>query len=217
MGRKARRWSAAVLATIGMAAIPGCLTTQPDARYVYQDGEYGVIGVPRNNSYGKKDYRKQAHDLMTLHFPEGYEIVRAEEIVAGERVTDTARKIEVETEPGVNALNQMLKIGKFDKSTSLDQKDTLQITESRIIYRRKDAAQPRGTAGFAAIATAVPGLYIDPNDTVRKLGASMLLATKKKAEEPKLDDAKAALVAKPQDAKSAGDPSVQKAASEPAR
>ncbi|WP_435021900.1 hypothetical protein TA3x_002619 [Tundrisphaera sp. TA3] len=201
---------AGLVVLLGIASGPGCLSTTMDARYVYQDGEYGVIGVPRNSSYGKKDYRQQARELMTLHFPEGYEIVRAEEIVAGERVTDTARKVEVETEPGVNALNQMLKVGKFEKSTSLDQKDTLQITESRIIYRRKGARTPAVTDGFAEVATAVPNLYIDPNDTVRKLGATTLLAAQKKAEDTKPDAAKVTVATK-----TTVDPGVQKSSGDP--
>jgi hypothetical protein len=212
----ARMRAAAVAAAIGMMAGPGCLTPAPDARYVYQDGEFGVIGVPLNTSFGKKNYQEQARELMTRHFPEGYEIVRAEEIIAGERVRDVARKVEVETDPGINAVNQMLKVGKFAKSTSLDQKDTLQITESRIIYRRKDGNKPTGLAGFSALATAAPGLYIDPNDTVRKLGATTLLAAKKKAEDAKPEDGKAALAAKEKSDKDKVDPTVQKASAEPA-
>src|SRR5436305_867397 len=125
MGRNFSRGAAlAALCLCGS----GC-ATPIDARYVYQDGEYGVIGIPRNSMLGKKDFREQAHHLMILHFPEGYEIVRAEEVVEGERVFEAARKLELDSEPGVSALNQMLKIGKFARSTSLDQKDTVHITE----------------------------------------------------------------------------------------
>ncbi len=80
-------------------AAAGCQSV-PDARYVYQDGEFGVIGIPRNSPYGRKDYNLQARELMTRHFPEGYEIVRAEEVVEGERTLDTAIKKELATEPG---------------------------------------------------------------------------------------------------------------------
>ena len=82
------------VAMLGLT-VSGCMTP-PDARYVYQDGQYGVIGIPRNTSLGKKDYRAQAYELMARHFPEGFEIVRAEEVVEGERTLDTARKVELD-------------------------------------------------------------------------------------------------------------------------
>ena len=160
--------------------IVGCMTP-PDARYVYQDGEYGVIGIPRNTSLGKKDYRAQAHELMARHFPEGYEIVRAEEVIEGERTLDTARKIELDSEPGVAALNQMIKVGKFAKSTSLDQKDSLKITESRIIYRRKPDGTATGHDGFTAVANLAPEFYLDPNQEVRKgIKEATLLARRRR-------------------------------------
>jgi hypothetical protein len=211
MGRNLRR--VAALAAVGFCG-GGCMTT-PDARYVYQDGQYGVIGIPRNTSLGKKDYREQAHELMIKHFPEGYEIVRAEEVVEGERTRDTAQKLELDSEPGVAALNQMIKVGKFAKSTSLDQKDTIKITESRIIYRRKPDGKWTGHDGFTALTDLSPELYIDPNQIARKeIKDGPLLAKKDgpaKPDDKKLADAKA------KDSKDEKtDPSVQKAAASPA-
>jgi hypothetical protein len=200
----------AALAVVCLMGV-GCMST-PDARYVYQDGQYGVIGIPRNTSIGKKDYREQAHELMIRHFPDGYEIVRAEEVVEGERTLDTARKLEVDSEPGVAALNQYLKLGKIAKSESLDQKDSLKITESRIIYRRKPDGKVTGHDGFTALADLSPEFYIDPNQIVRKeLKDGPLLAKKDGAKptDKKLADAKD----KDKDNKDAKpDPEVQKAA-----
>ncbi len=177
----------------------GCMSS-PDARYVYQDGEYGVIGIPRNTSIGKKDYREQALALMTRHFPEGFEIVRAEEVVEGERTLDTARKVELDSEPGVAAFNQMLKVGKFAKSTSLDQKDSVKITESRIIYRRKPDGKSTGHDGFTAVANLSPEFYIDPNVEARKeLKEGTLLA--KKDEKPTKPDNKKLAIAPSKDDK----------------
>jgi hypothetical protein len=175
----------------------------PDARYVYQDGQYGVIGVPRNTSLGKKDYRAQAHELMIQHFPEGYEIVRAEEVVEGERTLDSARKVELDTEPGVAALNQMIKIGKLAKVESLDQKDSVKITECRIIYRRKPDGRQVGNDGFASVTTLSPELYIDPNQILRKDLKEGTNLAKKDAAKPDGKDSKAP------DPKS--DPAIQKA------
>lgn len=148
------------------AALTGC-KSQPDARYIYQDGEFGVIGIPQNSPYGRKDYRKQAEELMTRHFPEGHEIVRAEEVVEGQRVLDKSRKSEFETDPAISALNQRINLGKIAQTTSTQQKDSLPILESRIIYRRKSASGPQGVNGFSAVATLVPQLYLDPNDMAR--------------------------------------------------
>jgi Zn-dependent metalloprotease len=205
MGRNLGR--VAALAVVYSCGV-GCMTT-PDARYVYQDGQFGVIGIPRNTSLGKKDYREQAHELMIKHFPEGYEIVRAEEVVEGERTRDTAQKLELDSEPGVAALNQMIKVGKFAKSTSLDQKDTIKITESRIIYRRKPDGKSTGNDGFTALADLSPAFYIDPNQIAREERKNgTLLAKKDGAAKP--DDKKLA-DAKTKDNKDAkADPGVQK-------
>jgi hypothetical protein len=193
--------------------VAGCVAP-PDARYVYQDGQFGVIGIPRNTSLGKKDYRAQAYELMARHFPEGYEIVRAEEVVEGDRTLDTARKIELDSEPGVAALNQMIKIGKFAKSTSLDQKDMVKITESRILYRRRPEGAAPGHDGFTSLANLAPELYIDPNDEVRKgVKEALLLVQKQKdAAASKPDDKAKPQVANAQPKDGKPDPAVQKAA-----
>ena len=180
-------WRGAALAALCFGGF-GC-TAAPDARYVYQDGQYGVVGIPRNTSIGKKDYREQAHELMIKHFPEGYEVVRAEEVVEGERTLDTARKVELDSEPGITAWNQMLKVGKFARSTSSDQKDILKITESRILYRRKPDGPSTGRDGFTAIANLSPEFYIDPNREVRKaLKEGSLLAKKEVSTTAKPDE-----------------------------
>ncbi len=60
-----------------------------EARHVYRDGHHGVIGIARNTPAT----RHQAVRMMAQHFPEGYEIVREEEIDAGARTSarDTAQ------------------------------------------------------------------------------------------------------------------------------
>ena len=164
----------------------GC-STPPVARYVYQDGDYGVIGIPRNTPLGKKDFREQADELMLRHFPDGFEIVRAEEVVEGERTLDTAMKRELETEPGFMALNQAFKLGKLAKSSSFDQKDITHITESRIIYKRKDLTKPTGHDGYSLLTSLGPKLYLDPNESARKLNNELLLAAAKKVDEKDKD------------------------------
>src|SRR5262249_35815300 len=90
-------------------ALAGC--SKPIvARYIYQDSEFGVVGIPVNTYQKKVDFRAQAEVLMARHFPEGYEIVRAEEVIEGERILDVGKKTEIETEPGFAALHQVLKL-----------------------------------------------------------------------------------------------------------
>ena len=197
-------WWGVLLVGGGLLAGGGC-AVPPDARYVYQDGQYGVIGVPRNSPFGRRDYEVQARELMTRHFPGGYEVVRAEEVVAGERTLDKAIKKDLETEPGLNAFNQMLKLGKFARSSSIDEKDVTHITESRIIYRRRPTGPDKGMDGFALIANQGPGLYLDPNELARRVDQEAMLAAHKldadkdlhkdRPADGKLDDNKAKVAA----------------------
>ncbi len=126
-----------------------------------------------------KKYDVQARELMTRHFPDGFEVVRAEEVVEGERTLDTAIEKELETEPGLNAFNQMIKIGKLVRRSSLAEKDTTHITDSRIIYHRKRDGKSTGADGFASLANQAPSLYLDPNEITRKVDEEALLMAKK--------------------------------------
>ena len=178
-GNRARRSTAWAGLMLGMAWLTTGCAASPDARYVYQDCEFGVIGIPRNSPYGRKNYDLQARELMVRHFPAGYEIVRAEEVVEGERTLATAIKKELETEPGLNALHQMLKLGKFAHSSSIDEKDVTHITESRILYRRRPEGPPTGSDGFASLASLAPALYLDPNEIARKVDKEALVVAKR--------------------------------------
>jgi hypothetical protein len=154
------------LAAAAAVAVPGCKGPS-DARYIYQDGEYGVIGIPQNSPFGKKDYRLQAEELMARHFPGGYEIVRAEEVVEGQRVLDKSQKSQFETQPGIAAFNQKINLGQYGQMSSTLQHDSLPILESRILYKRRVPAGPIGMNGFSAVATLKPELYLDPNEMAR--------------------------------------------------
>lgn len=166
-----------VLVLAGLTA-SGCMTT-PVARYVYQDGQFGVIGIPQNSSFGRENYVMQAHELMSRHFPDGYEVVRAEEVVEGERFLDAGKRTELATEPSVSALDQMIKLGRLSSTQSFEQKDKLPILESRILYKRRTAAEPPGVNGFAAVASARPEFYLDPNEMTRCKSREVIAAAKK--------------------------------------
>jgi hypothetical protein len=160
-------------------SLPGCMKPIV-ARYVYQDHEFGVVAIPINTYLGKASFRDEAEALMARHFPDGYEIVRAEEVNEGERTLDVGRKTQIETEPNLTALNQMIKLGKLDQTTSFEQKDKIMVRECRIIYKRKSAAAPGVPSGqFTAMTSLNPRFYIDPNEMVRRENAEALA---KKAE-----------------------------------
>ena len=65
----------------------GCATTQ-SVRYVYQDKNFGVIGMPENTNRWPTYYHRKAEKMMAEHFPEGFEIVRAEEVTEGSRTLE---------------------------------------------------------------------------------------------------------------------------------
>jgi hypothetical protein len=153
----------------------GC-SQPPIARYVYQDGEFGVVAIPVNTALDRVNYRAQAEALMVRHFPEGYEIVRAEEVDEGERTVDVGKKTELETNPTVNAWDQMIKLGKLNRSTSFEEKEKLQLRECRIIYKRKSVHTQGSHGEFAALAALSPPFYLDPNELMRRKVKMDLLA-----------------------------------------
>ena len=162
-----------------MLSLQGCMRPIV-VRYVYQDHEFGVVAIPMNTYLGKASFRDEADALMARHFPDGYEIVRAEEVNEGERTLDVGRKTQFETEPNFTALNQMIKLGKLDQTTSFEQKDKIMVRECRIIYKRKSATARGVPSGeFTALTSLNPRFYIDPNEMVRRENSEALA---KKAE-----------------------------------
>jgi hypothetical protein len=82
-------------------------------------------------------------------------------------VLDKSKKSEFETDPVISALDQKINLGKIAQTRSTQQKDSLPILESRIIYKRRTPGGPQGVNGFSTIATLVPDLYLDPNEMAR--------------------------------------------------
>jgi hypothetical protein len=177
--------------SLGLFWLPliGCSTPMV-ARYIYQDGEFGVVGIPVNNYQKRVDFRAQAEALMARHFPAGYEIVRAEEVNEGERIRDVGRKTELETEPAVAILNQIIRLGSLNRTTSFAEKDKLQVRECRIIYKKKSIHTPGHTGQFAASTSLAPPLYIDPNEVLRhqiKTNAELLARAESASKKLKSD------------------------------
>src|SRR5262249_56056554 len=91
---------AAALLSILVMGESGCAGVS-QVRYVYQDGQSGVIGMPENSSRWPTYYRKHAEEMMQQHFPEGYEIVRAEEVVEGSRTLTIKGSNAAEIDPAM--------------------------------------------------------------------------------------------------------------------
>lgn len=134
----------------------GCAATGR-ARYVYQDGQFGVVGIPENTDRWPTHYRRQAEALMAAHFPEGHQIVRAEEVVEGSRTLTLEGTHTAELSPQLPT--ELLKIAKLGRTAARRQSDSLKIKECRIIYRRT----PAPSAPYADQPTLTPTRYVDPN------------------------------------------------------
>jgi hypothetical protein len=140
----------------------GCATTQ-SVRYVYQDGNFGVIGMPENSNRWPTHYHRRAEKMMGDHFPEGFEIVRAEEVTEGSRTLKIEGSKTAEINPQVPA--ELLKIARFGRTASRSQSDTVKIRECRIIYRRASHSEENA---FSSEVDVNPTRYLDPNEAERK-------------------------------------------------
>jgi len=149
-----------------VAGLSGCATTD-SVRYVYQDKSFGVIGMPENSDHWPTHYHRRAEKLMKEHFPQGYEIVRAEEVTEGSRTLKIEGSNTAEINPQVPA--DILKIAKFGRSSTRSQADTIKIKECRIIYRKSSHEQD---AAFASEAGVNPTHYVDPNEADRRTPAA---------------------------------------------
>jgi hypothetical protein len=162
------------------SALSGCAVT-PDARYVYQDGQFGVIAIPKNTNERPRFYRAQAEFLMACHFPRGYEIVRAEEVVEGSRTLTEGKTGAAQLAPQV--ASPLIKLLNLSATVSKSQADTLHIKECRIIYKKSDGNHPSEDSAYARESTWTPTSYVDPNALARKQGEK----EPEKTEPPKKD------------------------------
>jgi hypothetical protein len=151
-------WAAAL-------AAPGCAGTH-EARYVYQDGQYGVVAIPENTSQWPHHYREQAEGLMAHHFPQGYVIVRAEEVVEGSRTLtrNKAGTAEIAPQGEVAPLSLLRRGGSVGRT----QADTTSIKECRIIYKKVETPDNHVAGSYAPEPSLSPVCYVDPNASARK-------------------------------------------------
>jgi hypothetical protein len=165
MGRIAMRTTLGLLAFLTLTGA-GCSTAR-EVRYVYQDGDFGVVGMPENTDRRPTHYRRQAERLMDSHFPEGHEIVRAEEVEEGSRTVKVEGSATAEVAPSLTGL--MLTAVKLGRTASRSRSDTVKVKECRIIYRRAGSQGP--PPDFSEVASLAPSQYVDPNASVRHQAA----------------------------------------------
>jgi hypothetical protein len=156
-----------LLAVLSCSCLSGGCAASQGVRYVYQDGDFGVVGMPENSDAWPTHYRRRAEKLMDAHFPEGHEVVRAEEVVEGERTLklEDSKTAEI----GPHLPSALLDVAKIGRSESVTQADTVKIKECRIVYRR--TGDPEKSKGYAAAAGLNPTRYIDPNDAEHQKSA----------------------------------------------
>jgi hypothetical protein len=165
-----------------VVSLSGCAQTH-GVRYVYQDRDFGVVGMPENTDCWPTHYRRQGEKLMDAHFPRGHEIVRAEEVIEGERTLKVEGSSSAEVSPQIS--KSLLKVVKLGHSASRSEAETVKVKECRIIYRRTDSAKP---TGYAGAATLTPTLYVDPNAAERRKATEVPQNKAKIGGEHKTDD-----------------------------
>ena len=117
--------SIVVLLLCVAVALAGC-----NARQVIREPDYGVVAIPMNTNSWPFRYRNKADELMAAHFPEGYEIIREEEMIVGQ----TTNYEEEQTHGEVEVVKDVVSIGKTETRGSATTKDE---TEYRIYYQRR--------------------------------------------------------------------------------
>jgi hypothetical protein len=187
-----------IVPLIVVPLLAGCAQMHA-ARYVYQDGQFGVVGIPSDTCYWPTFYRKQAEVLMAQHFPEGYEIIRAEEVVEGSRTLVRDNGAAAQVSPELPAA--LLKVASLGVTSDRKESDSVKIMECRIIYKKADHRDGAKPSGFAAAPTLTPTYYVDPNAAEHRGGGS-------KPSDPALSVCCAKAVEAPKDkvASNAGEP-----------
>ena len=124
---------------LALAAQAGC-----NARQVLKEPAYGVVSIPQNSNAWPMRYRDKADEVMQKHFPDGYEIVREEEVVVGQQT----RVNEDEERADVAIIDGVLSVGATERRTTAT---TTDVTEYHIHYVPRGEARPPMQLGSAAL------------------------------------------------------------------
>lgn len=129
------RRAGAFVALLAAALASGCGSS---AKYIEKRGDAGVVAIPNNTDAWPSYNRRAALALVEKHVGVNYEILEEREVVVGQ---STHNNQQTNVEQTVNREIFFLPAEKQTTTTTTTQRD---ITEWRIVYRRKDA--PAGTA-----------------------------------------------------------------------
>lgn len=117
-----RFWLGLLLVLLLLVPMVGCT-----ARRVLREPDYGIVAIPYDSNAWPVRLRDQATELMTQHFPEGYQIVKEEEYVVGQ----TTRYNHEDTGTEVEIIDDVLSVGTSSGKTTAT---TTPKTEYRIHY-----------------------------------------------------------------------------------
>ena len=115
------------------------------ARQVLKEPGYGVVSIPHNSNAWPARYRDKADEVMRQHFPDGYQIVREEEVVVGQQT----RFDEDEEHADLEVIDGVLSIGTTERRATAT---TTDVTEYHIHYVPQSTvpyAPQLGSAGLS--------------------------------------------------------------------
>jgi hypothetical protein len=72
-------------AAVLLVSVTGC----GSARMIQSTPDGGVVAIPSNNNSWPFNYRDHAEKLMAMKCPNGYDVVREEEVIVGVKMTTT--------------------------------------------------------------------------------------------------------------------------------
>ena len=110
------------------------------ARRILREPDYGIVAIPYNSNAWPVRLRDQADELMTEHFPHGYQIVKEEEYVIGQ----TTHYDHEDTGTAVDIIDDILSV---ETSRGQTTATTTPKTEYRIHYVPRSAAVSQSPAG----------------------------------------------------------------------
>jgi hypothetical protein len=126
----------AAAAIVSMMLLTGCQS----ARYVVRESDHGIVAIP----VGSERYRREAEELMQEHFPDGYTVVREEEVLV-EDTTSPSQQIRGELAEPSNRPFASAAAAPAD-----GQPATGQRAELRITYFRDQPVSPQASGDLPA-------------------------------------------------------------------
>ena len=132
-----------VLALAFVAVVIAVAMTGCNARQVLKEPSYGIVSIPHNTNAWPMKYRDKADEVMRKHFPDGFEVIREEEVVVGQQT----RFSEDEEHADVEIIDGILSVGATERRGTAT---TTDVTEYHIHYVPKNHVPYTPQLGSAA-------------------------------------------------------------------